>query len=282
VFAGENDTTSSEKIANLLAGVRAAREECEVLAFADSDGRVGRGWLRSLVEPLSEVGVGAVTGYRWHVPDTGGFWPLVRSGWDAVIAGRFGAQPCDFAWGGATAVRRAVFLRCRVPEYWEGAVSDDYRLSDAVDRGGLEIRFAPGALVAGSDGTTGREFLGWIRRQMILTRVHRPRLWGMALAAHVIYCAATVSCLVAAGQGRWIGAVVLAAIWALGMKKGAARAKLARRAMPGHEAWFRKHGWAHAWLVPLVTWLWMYSLAAAAFSRTIEWRGRRYRLARAR
>ena len=44
---------------NLLAAVRATRKRTEVFAFADSDGRVTRGWLRALVTPLAEPGVGA-------------------------------------------------------------------------------------------------------------------------------------------------------------------------------------------------------------------------------
>ena len=35
---------------------------------------------------------------------------------------------------------------------------------------------------------------------------------------------------------------------------------------------------AHAALNPLVTWIWLVTLLASAFGRTIEWRGRRYRV----
>jgi len=60
---------TAEKVQNLLAAVRAARKRSQVLAFADSDGRVTKGWLRALAAPLAEPGVGATTGYRWFVPD---------------------------------------------------------------------------------------------------------------------------------------------------------------------------------------------------------------------
>ncbi len=278
VFAGGGDERTSEKIANLLAAVAAARQDSMILAFADSDGRVGRGWLRSLAEPLEDASVGATTGYRCHVPDPPDFWSLARSIWNGVIAGRFGPGPSDFAWGGAMAIRKETFLGCRVPDFWRGAVSDDYRLSDAVERAGLEIRFAPGAMVASPDHTTAGEFLGWVRRQVRITRAYRPKLWWTGFVAHAIYCVATVACLAAMAQGRLAGVIVLSAMWAAGMWKGANRARLARLALAEHEPWFARYGWVHAWGAPLATWLWMYSLAASAFGRTIEWRGRRYRL----
>ncbi len=53
---------SSEKVQNLQAAVRAARKRSEVFAFADSDGRVTKRWLRALTAPLAEPGVGASTG----------------------------------------------------------------------------------------------------------------------------------------------------------------------------------------------------------------------------
>jgi len=278
VLAGEGDRKSSEKIGNLLAAVAAARPASEILAFADSDGRPGSLWLRALVAGLAGERTGASTGYRWHLPQPPDFWSLARSAWNAVIAGRFGAAPCDFAWGGATAIRRRDFERLRVAEFWRGSLSDDYRLSDAVREAGLEIRFAPGALTASIDHTGPGEFFGWIRRQMILTRVHRPKLWWYALVAHVVYCGATVACVVEIARGGWASLAALAAIWGLGMWKGARRAKLAAVALPGQEQWFRRHGRAYAWLTPLATWLWLYSSLASAFAREIEWRGRRYRL----
>jgi len=66
VVAGPGRTGTGEKINNLLAAVAVARPASEVLAFADSDGRVTRGWLRGLVAPLRDPAVGAATGYRWY------------------------------------------------------------------------------------------------------------------------------------------------------------------------------------------------------------------------
>jgi len=133
ITAGLPPSGTGEKVHNLLEAVRLARPESEVLAFADSDGHVSEGWLRALVAPLQEVDVGAATGFRWYFPEDGGFWPLLRSVWDSAIAGSMRDDDKNFAWGGGTAIRRATFDEARVPEFWQGAVSDDYRLTKAMN-----------------------------------------------------------------------------------------------------------------------------------------------------
>ena len=278
VVAGEGDPETSEKISNLLAAVQAARACSEIFAFADSDGRVSSGWLRALATPLAEAGVGASTGYRWHLPEPPDFWSLLRSVWNAVIAGGLGPGDNAFAWGGAMAIRRDTFERAGIAEAWKGSVSDDYTLSSAVHSAGLEIAYAPGALVASTDHTTAPEFLGWIRRQMLITRVYRPRLWWTGFLAHVSYCGSMAACLWLIVRGSLLAEYVLMTQLFLGMLKGAQRASLAKIAMPQHGGWFKRYGWVHTWWVPLATWVWLYSFLASVLGDTIRWRGRRYRL----
>ncbi len=271
VIAGEGDPGTGQKINNLLAAVVAARPESRLLAFADSDGQVGRNWLRALASSLRDPGVGASTGYRWHIPTRPSVWPLMRSAWNAVIAGGFGPEGNSFVWGGAMAIRRETFEAARVASYWRGAVSDDFRLAEAVRDVKLRIAFAPGAMVASRDHISGPEFLEWIVRQMKITRAYRPKLWWLGLAAHVIYCGAMVaSATVAPGA--------LAGQLALGMVKGRNRAEVARRCFPADADWFRRNGWVYTWAGLLVTWLWLYAFVASAFSRRIVWRGRQYEL----
>ena len=268
VIAGPpRDEETGGKINNLLAGVAAARPGSRVLAFADSDGRVRPGWLRALAGPLQQGTVGAATGYRWHIPARAGFWPMLRSAWNAVIAGGFGPGKNGFVWGGAMAIRRETFLAARVADYWRGAVSDDFRLAEAVLDAGLRIAFAPGAMVAARDHAGAGEFAEWIARQMKITRAYRPKLWWLGLVAHLIYCGAMVA-------AAYLAPVALAAQLALGAIKGRNRAAIASSCFPEDDAWFRRNGWVYAWSSPLVTWIWLYSFLASAFSRRIVWRGR--------
>lgn len=280
VLADAGNPANGEKVNNLLAAVAAARSESEVFAFADSDGRVRADWLRALVAALEEPGTGAATGYRWYAPSRGGFWNLLRSVWNAVIAGGFGPGNERFAWGGAMAIRRDTFYDCGVPAYWKGAVSDDYRLSEAVHKAGLRIAYAPAAAVAATDHTTAVEFLGWTRRQMMITRFYAPRLWWLGLVAHVLYCGGMTASAALALHGSTAAALALALQLGAGMWKGRNRLAAARAALPDHAACFRRYGWVHIWWTPLATWVWLYSLLASAWGDTIVWRGRRYCLGR--
>jgi hypothetical protein len=183
-----------------------------------------------------------------------------------------------FAWGGATAIRRQVFQDAGILSYWKNTISDDYTLSGAIHSAGLTIAYAPGSLVPSREHITAPGLLSWTRRQMILTRVYKPRQWWLGLAAHFIYCGAMSASGWAIGTGRSVGWWTLVAQLAPGMFKGARRAGLARLSLAEHDGWFRHYGWVHAAAVPLATWLWLIALLSSAFGNVIEWRGYRYRL----
>jgi ceramide glucosyltransferase len=278
VLAQGGDPNTGEKVRNLQAAVRMARRRSEVLAFADSDGLPGKGWLRALVGPLAEEGVGATTGFRWFAPEPPTFWSLMRSVWDAVAAGRLGPGDNPFVWGGAMAIRKEVFIDARVAEFWKNTVSDDYALAAAVHEAGLRIAYAPGALVPSRERTGAVRLFRWMRRQMTITRVYRPRIWWPALIAHIFYCGGMAAAAIASIRGDRLAEWALIAQLSPGMLKGLNRATLARAALPQCDAWFRRHQWVHAIWVPLATWLWLAALLSSMFGRTIEWRGNRYRL----
>jgi len=278
VLAHASNSGASEKVQNLAAGVRAARRRSQVFAFADSDGRVTPRWLRALVAPLAEPGVGAATGYRWFTPDPPTFWTLMRGVWDAVAAGLLGPGDNPFAWGGSMAIRKETFFDVRVLDYWQDAVSDDYALTAALRAAGLRIAYAPGALVPSFDRITGRAFFEWSRRQLILTRIYRPRLWWTGLAAHLFYCGGMAASIAASVMGNRLAEWALIAQLSPGMLKGLNRATLARAALPEYDAWFKRHAWTHAIWVPLGTWLWLIALVSAAVRSHMVWRGRRYEL----
>jgi cellulose synthase/poly-beta-1,6-N-acetylglucosamine synthase-like glycosyltransferase len=280
VLAHGGHPNMGEKVQNLHAAVRAARKRSRVLAFADSDGRPTRRWLRALVAPLSADGVGAATGYRWFAPDPPAFWSLVRSVWDAVSFGLLGAGDCPFAWGGATAILKETFFEAGVPEYWRNTISDDYALSAAVHSAGLRIAYAPGALVPSVDHITGLEFFRWIRRQMTITRVYNPRLWRLGLAAHIFYCGGMAASVIASAKGYRLAEWALIAQLSPGMLKGLNRATLAKASLPELEPWFRRHSWVHAIWVPLATWIWLIAFLSSALGNTVNWRGNRYRISR--
>lgn len=280
VFAGEPPPKTSEKIGNLLAAVRQARPQSQLYAFADSDGRPAARWLRALAAAVHADGVGAATGYRWHAPQPADFASLLRSVWNSVIAEAMFSSHARFCWGGATAIRRSLFEQLDIPRWWLGAVSDDYRLSEAVRRAGLRIAFAPGALVAATDHCSLWELLAWTRRQMLITRFYAPWLWRLALAAHLIYCAAMAAAAALTVAGSLVAAAALTAQIALGLCKAAQRLTLIQTCLPEYAGWFGRYRRPHLALTPVGTWLWLFSCLASAFSRNLHWRGRLYRLRR--
>ena len=280
VLVESDDPETGGKIQNLIAAVRATRKRSQILAFADSDGRPGRRWLQALAAPLAEDGVGASTGFRWFTPVPPGFWSLVRGVWDAVSLGSLGPGDSPFAWGGATAIRKDLFYEARVPEHWKGAVSDDCELARAVHDAGLRVAYAPGALTPCFESTTAAGFFRWARRQLTIIRVYRPGLWWPALVAHFFYCGGMAASVIASIGGNRLAEWALIAQLSPGMLKGLNRAILAKAALPEQEAWFRRHTWVHALWTPMVTWIWLATLASSAFGNTIRWRGKHYDLQR--
>jgi ceramide glucosyltransferase len=280
VLAHGTDANTGEKVQNLQAAVRAARKRTVILAFADSDGRPTRGWLRALATPLADPEVGASTGFRWFTPVPPTFWSLMRSVWDAVSSGLLGPGDNPFVWGGATAIRKETFFEISMPEYWKNTISDDYSLAAAVHAAGLKIFWAPGALTPCYDRTSAAGFFRWMRRQMLITRIHNPRLWFQALVAHIFYCGGMAASLIASVKGSRLAEWALVAQLSPGMLKGLNRAILAKASLPECEEWFRRHQWVHAIWVPVATWLWLISLISSACGNSVEWRGYRYQLRR--
>jgi cellulose synthase/poly-beta-1,6-N-acetylglucosamine synthase-like glycosyltransferase len=264
VLAGTRDTTEKKKVANLLAGVRTARKRSEILAFADPAGLVSEGWLRALAAPLYEANVAVSTGYRWFLPEPPDFPSLLRSVWNAPVAGLLGPGDNPFAWTGSVAMQKELFFELRIPDAWQNSPSDSGAVTRAVHRAGLRIAFAPGSIVAYAGRTTMRAFLGSARRELCLARRDVPRLWWMALLSHVFYCGGMAAAIAASLAGSRGAEWALVAQLGLGMLKGVNRATLARAELPGRDAWFKRHAWVHSLWIPLGTWLWLILLLGSA------------------
>jgi ceramide glucosyltransferase len=251
----------------LLAGLRAARRQTAVFAFAGSNGVVSKFWLRALVAPLSDETVGASTGFRLYAPEPPTFWSLMQSVWNSVIAGRLGPGANDFAWGGAIAIAKGVLLQARGVECWEGEERDDLSLARAVRESGRLIAFAPGAMVVCSGRPAARQFFRQARREMALARAWLPRLWWQGLASHVMYCGAMLASAIASARGNRGAEWALVALFGLGMLKGANRATLAKAQAPEWKTWFDSYSWTHIFWLPMATWVWLVVLIASLWDK---------------
>jgi cellulose synthase/poly-beta-1,6-N-acetylglucosamine synthase-like glycosyltransferase len=286
-----------QKVHNLLHALDRVREQDSVLVFGDSDIRPGPDWLRDLVEPLADPQVGASTGFRWHIPVEGGPTSVLRSVWNAGIASLMTGTSPPFAWGGAMAIRRETFDTAGIRERWQGALSDDYAVTCAVEDLGLTIRFEPRCLSFTYADCSTRELFDWIFRQLAITRVYRPVLWRVGLAGELLgnltfwgglavlaagSLAAADLAVDPAGSGSAsrlvVLAVLLAAAWAARGAKGWMRLRGVTALFPDVGAQLRRWRAAYLLATPLSSLISLSGFLRSAVSREISWRGTRYRM----
>ena len=276
---------SGQKVHNLRAAVAAADPSSEVFVFVDTDARPRPDWLRSLVAPLADGGVGAATGYRWFLPVSGGFSSHLRSVWNASIASALGRDVRrNFCWGGSTAVRRETFERLDVAERWRGTVSDDYALTRALQGAGLPIRFVPACLTASLEDCSFGELVEFTTRQLKITRVYAPRLWAFVLVSNLLFVVAFFGGLALAAARAALGLpaawplALVTVIFLLGLWKAFFRLRAVALVLEDQHMRLRAGLWAHLLLWPLTALLFLYNALAAARSRRIRWRGVGYEL----
>ncbi len=278
-----------QKVHNLLVALEYLEtrgeegEKPEVYAFTDSDAQRDPHWLRHLVAPLETLGVGATTGYRWYIP-AGSFASLLRSLWNAPIATALGPHPRNFAWGGSMALRRETVHRIRLREYWQGSVSDDYRLTEAVRRAGGAIVFVPQCLLPSSGECSFREVVEFTTRQIIITRCYAPHLWLLLWLSTSLFLlaffwsGARALLHLASGERAVEPALAFLAVYVPGVLKAMVRTRVVERVLSAYRDQLRPYRAAYWLLYPLASLLFFYNCAIAAFSRRISWRGIRYEL----
>ena len=278
-----------QKVHNLLHAVGQLGAGDGVLAFGDSDIRPAKNWLRDLIGTLEDPDVGVSTGFRWYLPQRGNFASVLRSVWNAGTASLMKEGDSSFAWGGAMAVRREVFQDCQVVDYWTDALSDDYAISQAIHDHSRTIRFQPRCLSFSHEDCRLHELLEWSGRQLSITHIYHPNLWrlafvsqalnsltlwgGMAFLLMVLWNPTLVS-----NRVLFALVVVLASVYALGCLKGWIRLHAVTLLFPEQAAVLRKYRLAYTFWGPLASLTSLLGFIRSLWSRTIEWRGVRYRM----
>jgi cellulose synthase/poly-beta-1,6-N-acetylglucosamine synthase-like glycosyltransferase len=270
-----------QKVHNLSGAVSEVDPRSEVLVFVDTDARPNADWLRSLVAPLADPRIGAATGYRWFIPNRGGFNSHLRSVWNASIASALGEHvDKNFCWGGSTAIRKTTFTQLGLPDNWRGTVSDDFALTGLLHAANLPIHFVPQCLVPSVGDCGARELLEFTNRQLKITRVYAPHLWRPLLAGSFLFCLVFfggISLVIARallGLSYRPALILLVAIFLLGAAKAFVRFQAVELTLNQ-----RLHGLlAHLFLWPLASALYLVNALTAACSRRIKWRGITYEL----
>lgn len=271
----------SEKVNNLLRALDHIAPDSEILVFVDSDAGVGPDWLRSLVSALSGGEAGAATGYRWYLPEKGGFWSAILSAWNGSITTMLGDHKSNFAWGGSTAITRADFERFNVAARWERALSDDYALTRAVQEAGSHIKFAPQCLCVTREDPTFSEMIEFTTRQIIITRVYRPKVWWVGMISHSFFNSifwGGIALVSFGGNAVIVPFSMLSAIYILGSLKGALRMAAAGDAIAAARGEIMRLWWAYCFLWPMVSVVFLYNFIKSATTRRIIWRGVPYEM----
>jgi ceramide glucosyltransferase len=287
VIAGPGENCG-EKVHNLRRAVESLPESFEVIVFTDSDVRVPKGWLGKLIAPLQDPRIGATTAYRWIIPSreigSGGFASAMASAWNASIATMLSRARENFCWGGGTAIRRSTFNDAHVLEAWEGAVSDDFALTHALEVAGKPIVFCPECLAATLHPWTGTSLLEFTNRQILITRVYAPKRWGMGMAAHLGYVVTLIfAVFVILGQmadgDPWMNLALIAfVIPFLAVLKGVLRTIAATEMLPEWKAQLNQWSWVWTALAPVVPFLFTWNFISSLISRRTRWRNVRYEL----
>lgn len=274
-----------QKVHNLRVAVGKIDSRSEALVFVDADARPQVHWLRSLVAPLHDQSIGATTGYRWFIPLRGGLSSQLCSVWNASIASSLGASSDkNFCWGGSTAIRRTMFDDLRIKEHWQGTVSDDFALTNALRAAHLPIHFVPACLTASLEDCTFRQLIEFTTRQLKITRVYSSHLWKAALIGSLLFVLVFFGgmVLVAArgfsGLSYSLPLSLLVVIFVFGAIKSYIRLRSVELPLAKYKKELRKTLPAHLLLWPLTSALFLYNSLAAMLSRRIEWRGITYEL----
>ena len=284
IIAGEA-RACGQKVHNLRAAVGHTDPKSEVFVFVDSDARPSTGWLRSLITPLADEGMGAATGYRWFISDKGGFASRLRAVWNASIASALGEQSDkNFCWGGSTAIRRKTFAQAQVLDEWKGAVSDDFAMMRALRRVQLPIHFVPDCLTITHEDCGFTELLEFTTRQLKITRVYATHFWQIVLFSNLLFVLIFFGGLVLLLVRAWLGLsfmwplAFILVIYLLGSLTAYLRLRAVSLPLAQYSPDLRRDALAHLTFWPLASALYLYNSLAALCSRRIKWRGISYEL----
>lgn len=287
VFAGQA-AASGQKVHNLRVATSDVDPGVEYLAFVDADARPSPGWLRAMLARLDLPGVGAVSGYRWFVPQKNTLANLVLYSVNCGLTALLGKRGPNHVWGGSWAIRRTTFEEVRLAEAWRGTLSDDLVASRAIRRAGYRVEFEPAAVVQSPLDYSFRNMLSFLRRQYVIGRFYAPRLWVFGLVmttlANVVLFGSLAAAVwdvgwrSAAGSLWWAPAVAFVALWLAHVFRAVVRQDAALTYFPDLETPLRTARRWDIWAAPLFGLLNWLGLLAASVGSHITWRGITYRL----
>ncbi|MFA6093071.1 MAG: glycosyltransferase family 2 protein [Elusimicrobiota bacterium] len=275
LFSGVPARACSDKINNLLHGLKHSPRDSEIVAFTDSDLRVPPGWISALIAPLSDPSVAAATSamrYRAHGGESpasrgtrtprspsspAGLAARLRSAWMAAgvpYLAAFGV-PC----GQSLAFRRADFENWRIEALWSRSLLEDLALHSLLQSKGRVV-FVHEAMPSSEESADFPGFFNMTGRWLLAFRVYVPWMWAMGALVTVAKLFILFRALYPPGS-RGLLAVLLFSD----------AAYLAALAAPGERLWA-------VLLSPLLTGVYAWGFARSILTRKVRWAAYRYLL----
>ncbi|MGB0035022.1 MAG: glycosyltransferase [Candidatus Acidiferrales bacterium] len=227
VLVGSNPNVTNDKVSKLER--LAAEAKHEILVFSDSDIRVEPGYLRTVVSPLRNPGVGAVTCIYLQTDEKTFADNLQTIGQvsDFYVSLTVARQldGVKFALGSTIVTRKKNLAEAGLFQAIENKPADDMLVGRLIEEKGHRVELLPYAVRAVADFQSMRGFLAKRMRWAVVQRNMRP--WGhvglmltlglpWALAAIAVRPTATVAAIYLGGYvGLRLIVTGLIAVWGL-------------------------------------------------------------------
>ncbi len=287
-FLREPFPTCTLYCSSIYQAVGGLDELIEAVAFVNADTLPHPAWLRSLVVPLLDERIGAVTGNRWYVPAVGKMGSLVRCVQNAsmVLVMYF----LNLTWGGSLSLKRAVFGHPDFFQKLRRASCEDHAIREVLKLTGLKVVFSPAVMMVNREECDLGSGFHFLRRQVLWTRLYHEGWSAVIEQACLVaaFIAAAVACFwtgVAFRQwaaSGWVLGGSLVALLANLMLLGLLQRTIGRRveADQGEPmAGFRGMSLAKlAAAAPLALFVYLAAVFSAARARRVNWRGISYQV----
>lgn len=167
----------SQKIHNMLSGLRVCDPEAEYVLFLDPNGKLHPSTVGSLVSELQDdPAIFAATGYTLDLPEPDAtVWSWVICQFRYLSLSHFSSSRSDLIWGGAVMMRKADIMQKDMQAWWRnGGYSDDALLCGFAAEHGRAIATPLTALFPNQvkKSTTFCQALDFIYRQVFVLNTY--------------------------------------------------------------------------------------------------------------
>jgi len=278
-------THSGQKVHNLQVATSRLSPRIKFLAFVDSDARTKPDWLRMLISRVHRKHIGAMTGYRWFVPERNSLANKLLYSLNCNVMSLLARNSHHLLWGGSWAIRRNVFDKIGLHSAWQGMLSDDLVAGRLLSEAKMHVRFEPSCVVASPIDFSFSEVFSFVRRQYLLSRLYAWDWWAFAALAttfsNLVWLGnlGVLACgLLSGATWAWIPAAVISLLYLLTVYRGKMRQDLADLYFPHLHRTLQPAKRFDIWLQPVISLIHGIIVWSAGFGRQVTWRGISYRL----